>query len=265
MAAPTISEKDVSPPWPSDRTLIRIQAASGAVFASFATLHLANSMIANFGHHMYDGLQELLRHFYQNPLVEISLAGALVMHVSTSALRIFRRSQRKAANAKKNPPKIESVGLFSRLKLSPLAFHKYSGYYLAGVLSIHVTATRILPLQHGILADFSDVSFTLVQYPLVFYPYYTLLALSGFYHVYFGLIQSAKVFGIKVPQFLSSQSLFFKGTLALGSVALCSAVLAFGGNYYPIPTDNFPFHQKMIDSSLFGKLLSSFRIGRLPL
>src|SRR5437868_15233285 len=56
-----------------DAGLLRIQAASGALFALFLLMHLVNQMIAALGPAAYDGTQRLLRRAYQAPLIEIFL------------------------------------------------------------------------------------------------------------------------------------------------------------------------------------------------
>jgi len=232
--------------WPSEGVLIRIQALSGAAFATFATIHLANSVSANFGYHLYDGLQELLRKYYQNPIVEISLAGALTVHVGTSLARVWRRFQR---NAKKQT-ETKSVFYWPKLEWTPLSLHRYTGYFLSAIIGVHINFTRGISLRFGQPNDFSTVSFSLTRYPIVFYPYYALLATSGLYHTYFGILQVCKLFGIKVPPFLSTRGKFFWGTMGVGTISLLSAILAFGGNYFPIPIDRFVWQEKIHEQTI---------------
>lgn len=67
----------------SDKTLVQIQgkelilfkkaAISGLGFASFSVLHLVNSIFANGGYLLYDGVMEVFRTYYQNPVIEFGL------------------------------------------------------------------------------------------------------------------------------------------------------------------------------------------------
>ena len=47
------------------RRLARVQAGTGVVFATFLALHLVNTMLGALGPAVYDGVQRVLRLYYQ--------------------------------------------------------------------------------------------------------------------------------------------------------------------------------------------------------
>jgi len=218
--------------WPSQKTLSLIQVGSGVAFATFSTVHLVNTLSANFGYVAYNSLQGALRKFYQNPIVEIALAGALIAHVSTSIIKIWRRQK-------------TSEKPLITMELNPSSLHRYTGYFLVGVIGGHVAATRIIPLILKETVDFSLVSQTLIRWPYIFYPYYFLLATCGLYHTCYGLLRACSFFGIQVPTVLSTHRTLFRAFIGTTSVALGSSLLAFGGWYFPIPTNRFETFEKL--------------------
>jgi len=210
----------------SERTLIRLQAASGMVFGTFLSLHLATTLSANKSQEAYDGALGLFRKYYQNPVVEIvCIALALFLHVISTWTRFFRR------------PSGENVPLTLKL-------HRYSGYYLQVVIGGHILATRGVGLYYNMPYDFSFLHYALVTYPLkyVIYPYYISLALCGFYHFSYGATKALTVFGV----IRSVNTQLFCLWLAIGAAALISAVLALGGNYYTVDTHRFPEIVKLL-------------------
>lgn len=64
-----------------DHTLLRIQAVSGLLFATFLVLHLSNTIVSSAGEKTYDSLQGAVRWYYQFPPVEIvAVAGSATVH-----------------------------------------------------------------------------------------------------------------------------------------------------------------------------------------
>lgn len=103
----------------SDRTLVKLQAISGLVFATFLVLHLFNTALATQGQSVYDFFMDAVRAYYQFPLIEITVIGfASLLHTYSSVTRGYRRQ--KAANAK---------GVFQSPS-NRVRFHRYSGYFI---------------------------------------------------------------------------------------------------------------------------------------
>ncbi|NJN50731.1 MAG: hypothetical protein HC809_02055 [Gammaproteobacteria bacterium] len=100
----------------------------------------------------------------------------------------------------------------------------------------HIVAVRGPSLAFGIFPGFAGLSFSLALFPGYFYPYYTLLALAGFYHGVNG-------FGIALQRFGVNLRLPNRGMMTITAMALTAtvlALLALGGAWFPIadPMDN---------------------------
>lgn len=200
--------------------LARLQARTGLVIAVFVVMHLTTALAAHFGPEGYDGMQRLTRFVYQNPVSEIVLLTAIVVHVIASVRRMRLRTKREAPNL--------------RVRL-----HRYAGYFLLLVIIGHVAATRLPALLYGIHVGFAALSYTMTRYPYYFYPYYALLALSGLYHMAHGVPVALGTLGVRVPQALRKGPTFVIPVSVLG-VGLVLALLAIGGVFFPIhdPMDN---------------------------
>ena len=55
----------------TDRTLARVQAVSGLVFAVFLLLHLGGALVALLGQGAFDAWIRAARGYYQLPVVEV--------------------------------------------------------------------------------------------------------------------------------------------------------------------------------------------------
>eukprot|EP01097_Dermamoeba_algensis_P002468 TRINITY_DN1976_c0_g1_i1.p1 TRINITY_DN1976_c0_g1~~TRINITY_DN1976_c0_g1_i1.p1 ORF type:complete len:301 (-),score=46.29 TRINITY_DN1976_c0_g1_i1:93-995(-) len=155
----------------SERTLRLAQAISGVGFTSFLSLHIVNALFANFGPVAYDEIQRLLRFYYQHPIVEpLVIGSSLLIHEVVSLMRIYRRRNRK--EIVQNPE---------------LVYHRYTGYIILAFITGHILSTRGAYLLDNIPSNSSLISFTLEYWPLVFYPYYAVFSISGFYHNLYGL------------------------------------------------------------------------------
>ncbi len=192
--------------------LLRIQAASGLVFAVFLFTHLLNTWLSALGAPWYDAFQRPVGTIYQWLPVETLILGALVVHVVCAVLR-WRR-------APEGP-----VGLSVRQRL-----HRYSGIFLMVVVGGHVAAVRFIPGWYGIRPEAMGVSFTLQYLPGYFYPYYFLLGVSGFFHAANGLVIAASRFGCRFR--LSTPNLYRLGTGA--AVLTLASLLGFGGWIYAV-------------------------------
>jgi succinate dehydrogenase/fumarate reductase cytochrome b subunit len=192
--------------------LLKIQAASGLVFAVFLATHLFNTWLSALGPGWYDAFQRPVGNVYQWLPVEILVLGALLVHVVCAVLR-WRQAPEGAG------------GLSVRKRL-----HRYSGVFLMIVVGGHVAAERFVPAWYGIRPEALGVSFTLQFLPWVFYPYYFLLGVSGFYHAANGLVIAASRLGYRFR--LSTLNLY---RLGAGAAALTLvALLGFGGWIYAV-------------------------------
>jgi succinate dehydrogenase/fumarate reductase cytochrome b subunit len=206
----------------SDMVLIRIQAAAGSVFLIFTVFHLANTVAASVGMEEYNRFQRSVRAVYQHPLVEIGgLALPLLVHLGATTVRWRRRGLRWSAKSVR-----------SRL-------HTVTGLYLLAVIGGHVVATRGPSLLDNYHPEFAGLSFSLWWLPLLFYPYYTLFALSALYHGTNGLLLAAAAFSKPLPVSLRRGPGYWVPISTI-AVLIFVGILGLGGLLYeiPDPTDN---------------------------
>jgi len=187
------------------------QSLSGLVFAAFLLLHLLNQLSASLGAAAYDRMQRQLRSGYQIPVVELTLILLpLAIHMGLAVVAVLRRHRTTP----------------SALTL-PARLHRWSGRLLLFVIAGHVAATRLPAVLDGVAPDFAGVAFTFRWLPLWFWPYYSLFALSGWYHLLYGLALTLPQLGLRraawllVPRRLGA-------VFVLGAVALLAAIIAFG-------------------------------------
>lgn len=194
--------------------LLRIQAASGLVFAVFLFTHLLNTWLAALGPGWYDAFQRPVGAVYQWLPVEILIIGAVLVHVACAVLRWRGESGAHVRAA---------TSVRQRL-------HRYAGIFLMIVVVGHFTAVRLIPAWYGIRPEAQGVSFTFQFLPVFFYPYYLLLAVCGFYHATNGLVVAASRFGFRFP--LTTPNLYRLGAGA--TVLTLIALLGFGGWIYEV-------------------------------
>lgn len=201
----------------TDLKWMKVQALSGAVFAGFLFMHLINQMTAALGPSAYDGVQGTLRRGYQAPVLEVVLVILpLLVHVFTALGRLWLR--RGAAR----------VAVSWRVRL-----HRFSGYFLLLFFTGHVAATRGASLLYDTFPAFAGIAFTFRWVPAYFWPYYLLLALTGWYHLMHGLSVALPLLGVRALLVLNRKPVFL-GVVAAGSVALVVAVLSFGGVFFDV-------------------------------
>ncbi|MEY2936186.1 MAG: hypothetical protein RL033_6935 [Pseudomonadota bacterium] len=202
----------------TDLRLVRVQAASGLLFSLFLSAHLLNTLVAPLGPASYERAQSLLRQVYQWPPVElvVVLLG-FVCHVGASlALRVRRRHTARAPRT-----------LRHRL-------HTGTGYFLLVFASLqHIPAVRGASLWYGVAPGFAGIAFSLVWLPAYYLPYYTLLGVSGGYHLLSGVLLALPRLGLRLPATWHRPGVVFasSGLLSLG-VAL--AVAAFSGALFDV-------------------------------
>jgi len=183
------------------------QSLSGVVFAAFLLLHLLNQMSAVLGAPVYDRVQGELRAGYQIPSVEIALVLVpLLVHVILGVAGMVRPVRARP----------RALTLSGRL-------HRWSGRFLLAVVAGHVAATRLPAVLSGVQPGFAGIAFTFRWLPLWFWPYYGLLALSGWYHLSYGLVSA-------LPGLVRRRATrWFLGLVFIaGAAALLAAVVSFG-------------------------------------
>lgn len=160
-----------------------IQAASGAIFALFLTLHLLTAASGALGIESYDGTLGLLRRIYRpHVAVELLVMGASgTIHIACAVLQMIRRRK-----------------IFALKGAWWMRAHRLSGYFLLLVIIGHVLATRIAPtLATGPTAtgkaDFSFLAFATLAAPYFFWPYYLMLGVAGSLHLGLGLHLASRV------------------------------------------------------------------------
>ncbi len=198
----------------NDLKWLKVQALSGAVFAGFLFMHLFNTMLAAAGPGTYDAVQGQLRRGYQAPVLEVVLVlGPLLLHVGTAVARMWKR------------PKAAPLAMSWRARL-----HRWSGRFLLVFFVGHVVATRGSSLVYGVFPGFEGLAFTFRWVPAYFWPYYLLLALSGWYHLVHGLSVALPLFGVRVLQ----RRAVFLCLVSVGSIALVVGVLSLGGVFFDV-------------------------------
>ncbi|WAS90958.1 hypothetical protein [Nannocystis punicea] len=201
-----------------ERALIRIQAASGALFAVFLVAHLVNQMFAAAGPLVYDELQGQLRAVYQAPVVELACVLApLVVHVVVSVWRMVRRRRRGGATS--TAPRMK--------------WQRRSAIVLLIFTLGHVVATRGPSLVYGVFPGFDGVAYTMVWFFAWFFPYYLLFSIAGLYHALNGLSLALPRIGLAGPPALRSGRAVGAAWLA-GAIALTLGLAGLAGAWHDV-------------------------------
>lgn len=219
-----------------ERALIRVQAASGALFAIFLLAHLVHQMLAAAGPVVYDEVQGQLRAVYQAPLFELACVFAsLVVHVVVSVWRMVRRRRRGQAA----PP-------------SPRArWQRRTAIVLLVFTFGHALATRGPSLALGLYPGFDAIAYTMVWLFAWFVPYYLLFSIAGLYHALNGLALALPRLGLASPPALRSHRTVAALWLA-GAVALALGVAGFAGAWHDVREQAIasPYAQLLVDLGL---------------
>jgi len=227
----TIHRPSLYPKW---------QAYSGIAFSTFTAMHLFNHFINIFGDNIegHTRWMTLFRNYYQSPIIECGLAGALVVHAYCAVRQIQSR------------PKLVPEGLPLSHKL-----HRYCGYFLFAAIGGHIYATRIGPIRFFQYSkssqelDSTFITWTLREFGTAFYVYYTLLYACGMYHSLFGLYYSAWILKTKRP--ISSNSSVWKWLAGISDVTGGLVALSFGGKFYNIEIPKQEVYAALKRSLLF--------------
>jgi len=198
---------------------------TGGIFASFLIIHFITTISANYGPLIYNETLRQFRKFYQHPLIEPIFIAVVLIHASVGVLEFCERRQRKK-NSQENKKKLsEEEKRNGQTVSTPLALtlHRYAGLFLAIIVVGHVTATRLVPYMSNAPFSFSHLSFSLDLLPMIFYPYYSLLALGGLYHLSYGILlifQKASI----------SSKLWWRISVFGVFALIISAIITFGSH-----------------------------------
>ncbi|GAM26426.1 hypothetical protein SAMD00019534_096010 [Acytostelium subglobosum LB1] len=207
-----------------------IQAVSGGVIATYYECHLISLIGAHWGPEAFDGLLAFFRPFYQSRWFEPLLVGAVLTHLTVSGAEFIRVIKNKEELYDKVEPKSKMP--------SPWGLNQISSHLMAGGIFVHTSATRLprlwLPTY---AANFRLVHSTLVDFPYIFYPYYTMLSSMMFYHFIYSnyLISRRYLLGRNdhKTHSLRNKTLWYS-IMASGVGMSVSIVMAFGGHYYRV-------------------------------
>ena len=236
----------------ADRTLLKLQAASGMVLALFLTGHLAGHLLANIGLDEANAFLHAFRAYVRVAWVELGvLPAALLVHAAVGAVRFMRPSPTAAAaGATKTakPAAPSPTPSWAHPWSSPAAvgkWHRWTGLFLSVSLFGHVFATRIAPAlfiaDSDSVIDYNIVTFTLKFKPYLFHPYYVVFAGAGAYHLIHGVGMAINLFwpGASAAARATGGRSWFWRLLSLGIIlAMASAIQGFAGRYYPVNVSN---------------------------
>lgn len=199
-----------------ERTLTRIQAASGALFAVFLLVHLVNQMVAVAGPAPYDALQGELRRVYQTPMIEVVLVAApLLVHIVVSVWRMIRRRR-----AGRPAPRTRRARL-----------QRYTAVVLLVFTFGHIFATRGASLIYGVFPGFDGIAYTMEWFFSYFFPYYLLFSIAGLYHLLNGVALALPRLGLRKPT--AARPIVTAAWIA-GAVALLLGLAGFAGAFHEV-------------------------------
>lgn len=191
----------------------RAQAISGILLAGFVGLHLLNLPMALVPGG-YDAYQRMVRVLYQSPFFEIPFVMApLMVHIAAGIRAMARRDRTPA-------------------RTWPARLHRYAAWYLLLVIAAHVLATRGASLFYDVYPESLGLAFALAWIPVLFWPYYLLLGISGVVHLGYGLPRALSVIRRSADRSQRSRALTISLLVAALLVAL--GVVGVSGALYPI-------------------------------
>eukprot|EP01133_Synstelium_polycarpum_P015936 gene15936-18945_t len=222
-----------------------VQAVTGGFISSFYQAHLITIVGSHWGESSFNGLLELFRSVYQHPVFESVLVGSVLVHLGANSYLLYR--QFRACEAAGGDP--NDVEFYDRLPgskhlPSPAGLHQIAGYFMSVGIFAHTSATRLPALwKTGYQLNYKSIYYTLRQWPLVFYPYYTALSSMMFYHYVFTgyRIFSKYVLGrqdYKKRELIAKRKWY--GVFAMGVGISISSLLALGGRYYRVSSVGLP-------------------------
>ncbi|KAG2388719.1 hypothetical protein C9374_000158 [Naegleria lovaniensis] len=191
-----------------DSFLRSVQQYTGIAFSFFLSLHVMNTMTAMIS---------------QTPMTLFKYTTTQITNPGNSTRTTD--SNDDAQDSKKKDT-FSSIIQYLKRKIynEPLQLHRYAGYVLLVLMPVHITATRF---TYPIDSEFSQVTFSMEKNPgrAIMLPYYTIMLMSGVYHLFYGL--NAAVFSYQ----FSKKSLF--GMFGVVFTLAFIGFLGAGGVLYP--------------------------------
>eukprot|EP00026_Physarum_polycephalum_P013910 Phypoly_transcript_14369.p1 GENE.Phypoly_transcript_14369~~Phypoly_transcript_14369.p1 ORF type:complete len:254 (+),score=25.40 Phypoly_transcript_14369:198-959(+) len=246
---PKTAEKRIS-----ESTLIKVQAISGLVVASYLSLHFVSIACANFGPATFNNVLNILREAYQYPVYEIPMVLSIPIHMIAGNIRINRRHERESHSTT-----IHTQNPTISFQENQLKWHRRAAKFISFAIIGHFSATRIFPQFAGIYPNFSWMQYTLTwPYGIIFVPYYVLLGMSGAYHLMNGLYYALRNLGMRKILPKNTDKVAYYSGIMVGAVAV-SAVVAFAGSTGHKDTSSF----NAINNYFFGSSKHASRIHEM--
>ena len=151
-------------------------------------------MFASLNFNLADQILFANREVFQYLPYEMTMIfGSLAVHGASSWLLVYKRGT------------LSPISLNSAVAHGQL--HRWSGYILSVLVTVHIAGVRILPLlllNDPTIVDLSIVTSACRHRPWVFPLYYTALASTGLYHSLYGASLSLHQFGLLKTRLKSS-------------------------------------------------------------
>lgn len=219
---------------PSINTWKQLNAASGLAFGSFLVLHLGTFASLSLGWELAETNLHWARTFYQNPVLEILLVAALMVHTTSNyVLYMNRQKIAKGASSKKKVGEKDPPGTFE------LKVHRTAGAILGLSIFGHVASSRVASLL--LLDDPSQFDYSFITRANELIPFNIMpvgllvFSMAGAWHLVYGtraaltVLFGGSVVGKPFPLPLKFLAMLFH-------LAMISAVAAVSGYYYVIDT-----------------------------
>ncbi len=161
------------------------------------------------------------------------VAGTLVVHIAASLELARRRKDGRAPLEQK--------------------VHRYSGYFLVAFVVVHALATRGAALFEGVPVAEEYLGFTLVTWPVIFFPYYAMLFAAGACHLLIGLRLALSRLGVGWARTVKPSAAHAALVAALGLGVL--GIAALGGKIRSVAIPDRAAYERFFESFLPAALL----------
>ncbi|EFA76172.1 hypothetical protein PPL_10389 [Heterostelium album PN500] len=224
------------------------QAASGVVISTFSQLHIVMVLGSHLGELCFTGLRDLFRQFYQNKFIEPIIIGAIGTHIVVNGILFYKRDPSvpviEMMDVDPSGEKKSWLSKFVNRVPTPYGLFQASGLILSVFIGGHVFATRgYVLLDKQFSSGFKSVHYTLINFPYYFYPYYGSFFHALMYHTAFSYNRIYNRYikrshDYKVNEVKSKS--YWYGVYGVTGIVALSAILALGGNYFPVSKIGIP-------------------------
>jgi len=209
----------------SEATLIKVQAISGLVVASYLTMHFISIVSGNSGPATFNHSLNIFRELYQSPFYEIPMLLSIPIHMVAGKMRMDKRHEREKEH--NGPTKSQNEAITFPEK--QMKWHRRAAKFISLAIIGHFAGTKVLSMLSGILPSFSTMQFTLTYpYGVFFLPYYCALGLSGAYHFINGLYYATRNLGYRKILPAHTDKIVYYTGIAVGGMAV-GAIASFAG------------------------------------